>query len=240
MHRIILPFLSHGSATGSRIQLESEEARYLRTVLRMRPGQEVLVCGPGGRRVIAELADSSRGRAELELKKELPPVVEPPTGIILVQGLLKGAKMDLVVQKATELGVKEIVPVVCERSQVRSTRKAARWRKIALEAARQSGRPGVPGVSDASGLDEFLARFGSLRGYVFSESEAEGLALERIRSDRDIYLIVGPEGGLTREEVQAAVGRGLVPTGLGQNILRAETASIAAVSLVRYLMGEMG
>jgi 16S rRNA (uracil1498-N3)-methyltransferase len=240
MPRLILPLLPPDKTPGSILELKGAEARYLSTVLRMRPGLDVVLCGPGGRRVKAVLRDVSRGAVELELGEELPAAQEPANGVVLMQGLLKGAKMDLVVQKVTELGVKEIVPVVCERSQVRSTRKAERWRKIAHEASRQCGRAGVPEVAEPSGLMEYLGTSGPLRGFVFSEAVREGLGLEPVAGGSDIYLLIGPEGGLTSAEVGAASEKGLVPAGLGPNILRAETAAIAALSLLQHLMGRMG
>jgi len=170
--------------------------------------------------------------------------------------------MDWVVQKTTELGVREIVPVITERSQVRETRKAVRWRKIAEEAARQSGRSVVPEVHDPLELKEFLGRNefsrhgdaetrgrGEMKGFIFWE-DGGGSFNEAIKktsvspglpfTGSPVHLFIGPEGGYTKGEIAFAEEKGIQVVSLGRRILRAETAALSAVALVQFLLGDMG
>ena len=191
-----------------------------------------------GRRVRATVVRTMRAALDVEVKERLPVPEEPPGGIVLLQGILKGQKMDLVVQKATELGVKEIVPLITERTQVRETRKLGRWQTIALEAARQCGRPAVPAVHPPAEADLFFGEAEKLSGFIFWEEGGRPLGqAERLPEGRDIHAAVGPEGGFTGAEVEMALSRRLEAATFGPFILRAETAALAAVTLLRFLLG---
>jgi 16S rRNA (uracil1498-N3)-methyltransferase len=224
------------------VSVTGESARYLLSVLRVRKGSEVTLFDSLGRHFSAEVIGKSTGRVRLGSLRSLAPRREPRTGVLLLQGLLKGSRMDLVVQKATELGVSEIVPVVTERSQVRGTRKLQRWRKIALEASRQSGRPKLPTVHEPVGFSDFLESLGRpIHGFIFREEGGAPLGGGLMPwPGGDVYAAVGPEGGFTGEEVRMAEGRGFGAVTLGPLVLRAETASISALTLIQYLLGEMG
>jgi len=224
------------------VTIQGEEARYVLAVLRMKAGDELDLMDPRGSLHRARIESAGRSSLELRVLESLPPRPEPRTGVILLQGILKGGKMDLVIQKATELGVRRIVPTVTERSQVRDTRKLARWRKIALEAARQCGRAAVPEVREPVSIEDFFrAAERPLKGFIFWEEGGRPLSGGSLdNSGEDVFAAIGPEGGFTREEVQMAEGRGLAVSTLGPLVLRAETAAIAAVALVQFLMGRMG
>ena len=170
------------------------------------------------------------------------PDTEPSLQITLLQGLLKGDKMDLVIQKATELGVSEIIPVITGRSQIRETRKLERWRKIAQESSRQSGRVGVPAVHDTVDVDYLLARQPvPERGIIFWEEGGESLStiMGRFMGRKAIELFTGPEGGFSGEEVRALRETGFSVATLGRRILRAETAAVVALGIVQYQAGEL-
>lgn len=251
MPRIHLPALS---VTDNRIVLDSEKAHYLSTVLRCKEGDELTIFDGKGNcfRTVIERADKREVIAGV--LRHFPCDFESPVHIILVQALLKGEKMDWVVQKTTELGVREIVPVITERSQVRETRKAARWRKIAEEASRQSGRSVVPLVYEPVGLKEFLegsehVRHGSTKGFIFWEDGGISFneAVKKISvspgppfTGSPIHLLIGPEGGFTKGEITLAQEEGYQVVSLGRRILRAETAAMSAVTLVQFLLGDMG
>jgi len=147
--------------------------------------------------------------------------------------------MDLVIQKATELGVTEIVPLVTERSIVKETRKLKRWQTIAEEAAEQCGRAVVPLVRDPEKLNDILDGE-KVNGLIFWEGGGRALseAMGVIDRGRTVCIFIGPEGGFTASEVRKAEGQGIVRTTLGKRILRAETAAIAATSLVQFLIDE--
>lgn len=239
MPRIFIPSVPEAEIP---VALKGEEARYVLAVLRMRAGEELSLVDPRGGLHRARIERAGGSTLQLRVLESLPPRPEPGTGVVLLQGILKGGKMDLVIQKATELGVREIVPFVTERSQVRDTRKLSRWRKVALEAARQCGRAAVPSVREPVPMKDFFR--GSerpLKGFIFWEEGGRPLSAEPLKdSEEDVLVAVGPEGGFTKEEAQGAEGRGLTVSTLGPLILRAETAAIAAVTLVQFLMRRMG
>jgi 16S rRNA (uracil1498-N3)-methyltransferase len=239
MPRLFLPSVPED---GSPITLSGPEARYVLTVLRMRTGDGITLVDGSGAVCLAVIKGARAGSVSLEVTERLGAVREPPCGIVLLQGVLKGRKMDLVVQKATELGVKEIVPLMTERSQLRETRKLQRWRKIALEAARQSGRTVIPTVRSPIDIKEFFRTGeGSRRGFIFWEEGGEPLGTGGMPAPgEDLFSAVGPEGGFSREEVRLAEENGLKAATLGPLLLRAETAAIAAVTLLQFLGGRMG
>lgn len=136
------------------IKITGENARYLISVLRLRAGAELTLLDPEGSRYRARITKTARAGLEAKIMEKLLPEPEPAVGVILLQGILKGRKMDMVIQKTTELGVKEIIPLVTERAQIRETRKQGRWQKIALEASRQSGRAVVPAVRAPVKIEE--------------------------------------------------------------------------------------
>jgi 16S rRNA (uracil1498-N3)-methyltransferase len=223
------------------VLIAGEEAHYLLAVLRMKAGEELSLFDPSGRHFRARISRAGREGITAELLEELPPARDPARPVVLVQAILKSDKMDLVVRKSTELGVSRIVPVVAERSQVRSTRKGERWRKVAREAARQSFRTSVPGVDEPQGLAEFFGGAGSLEGFIFWEGGGSSLREARLKhSPNPLVIAIGPEGGFTEAEVSLAGRKGLEVKSLGERILRAETAAVAALAVVQFLLGELG
>ncbi len=224
--------------------LKDEKARYLATVLRCREGDHLVVKDDKGNAYAARIAGAARKEITIEILQGLDLNMESPLRITLFQGMLKGEKIDLVVQKATELGVSEIRPVVTERSQVRETRKLARWKKVAEEAARQSGRDAVPLIHEPVGFASLFDRSGPVQvgGIIFWEQGGKDLAvaLEGFRGEGMISLFTGPEGGFSEEEINTASEGGFVPATLGKRTLRAETAAIAAISITQYALGDLG
>lgn len=221
------------------VTLTADEARHLREVLRLKPGDEVSVFDGEGKEFRARVAQARREFAELELEKEIEPArPESPLRITLAVALLKGEKFDLVVQKATELGVTEFVPLITRyadiklRDEADATKRLARWQRIALEAAKQSGRALVPEVSLPSAV-----------GSVFSEqcllfSERGGHGLTRMETDR-ITAVIGSEGGWSDEELDQARQAGVDIITLGGRILRAETAAITVAALLQHRFGDL-
>jgi 16S rRNA (uracil1498-N3)-methyltransferase len=259
MPRIYLPALS---VTDNRIVITGEKAHYLSSVLRCKKGDELTIFDGKGNCVLTVIERADKREVIAEVLRHFPCDFESPVHIILVQGLLKGEKMDWVIQKATELGVREIIPVITERSQVRETRKAARWRKIAEEASRQSGRSVVPAVHEPVELKEFLGgsefcrrgdaetrRHEEIKGFILWEDGGVSLneAIKKLSVSpgypftvSPIHLLIGPEGGFTKEEIALAQEKGFQVVSLGKRILRAETAALSAVTLVQFLFGDMG
>src|SRR4030043_951990 len=155
MPRIYIPFTS---IHDNQISITGDNARYLVSVLRCKKGDELLAFDGKGNCLRTNILKADRKEVIADVLEKFTCHTESPVNITLMQGLLKGQKMDLVIQKTTELGVKEIRPVVTERSQMRETRKVARWRKIAEEASRQSGRSIIPIVHDPMEFKEFFSK----------------------------------------------------------------------------------
>jgi len=225
------------------ITIKDEKAHYLSTVLRCGRGDLLLIKDSRGCSYLSRITDVGRREVAIELleKQDLDP--EPLLHIKLLQGLLKGEKMDLVIQKSTELGVKEIIPVVTERSQIRETRKVSRWKKIAEEASRQSGRNTIPSISEPIGIQKlFIASVVPEGGIIFWEQKGETIreTIRRFAGRAEIALFTGPEGGFSEREIETASKHAFVTASLGKRILRAETAAIAAVSIIQYEMGDIG
>ena len=245
MTRLYLP-ISH--ITRKRLSITGDNARYLTSVLRCRAGDELIVFDGKGCCLKTKIVKTDRKEVVIEVLERVPCEADSPLHIMLVQSLLKGEKMDLVIQKTTELGVTEIIPVMTERCQVRATRKLDRWRKIAQEASRQSGRSVMPVIHAPVALESIFTTYSSqeeMCGFVFYEEGGIDLsqAAQQISSRNKslpIQIFIGPEGGFTREEIARAREKGLIVTSFGRRILRAETAAIAAVTLVQFLLGDMG
>jgi 16S rRNA (uracil1498-N3)-methyltransferase len=251
MPRIFLPLIR---IVDNRIAITGEKARYLTSVVRCRKGDDLIVFGGGADCFRTTISEISRQEIIAEVKEKFICDLESPVRIILAQALLKGEKMDMVIQKTTELGVTEIMPVITSRSQLRETRKLSRWKKIAEEASRQSGRNVIPVVHEPV---EFVSIFfdqASLFKAGLILYEENGMRLSKAEqalkhllngtatpfTDRGLLVVIGPEGGFTEDEIALAREKGLIVVSLGQRILRAETAAISAVTLVQFLFGDMG
>lgn len=223
---------------GDRGMLGPEARRYLADVLRLAPGAALEVFDGRGGRYPAEIGPGFEWVA-LGAREAAPPAA---VELALVVALAKGEKMDLVVQKATELGVARVLPFEAERSVVRleagkGEERAARWRRIAAEAARQCGRADVPEVSPPSPLARGLAVLApGTRAFVFHPG---GGRLEGGGAPASVAAVVGPEGGLTDAEVRACEEAGAVRAALGPRVLRAETAAIVAVALLQARFGDL-
>jgi 16S rRNA (uracil1498-N3)-methyltransferase len=230
--------------------LEADEARHLRDVLRLERGAEVFVFDGVGQEYRCEVKESARGLVRLNVVEEVEAArPESPLDLELAVALLKGEKFDLVVQKATELGARGIVPLITKQADVRlrderdGERRVARWQRIALEASKQSGRAVVPVVSAPRLFASLVeANVGGERWRVmFSEREGQEL-LETIKnvpaSAAAVTALVGPEGGWTDEEIRQARDAGWNIVTLGGRTLRAETAAIAVTALLQHLLGD--
>jgi 16S rRNA (uracil1498-N3)-methyltransferase len=238
-------------ATESRsVVLAADEARHLRDVLRLERGAEVFVFDGVGREYRCAVEECGRGAVRLSVLEEVAAAnEESPLGLELAVALLKGEKFELVVQKATELGVTGIVPVVTKQADVRlrderdGERRVARWQRIALEAAKQSGRARVPFVAAPLPFASLIAAEdgGEARRFMFSERGGRSLSetIDKRNASTKMIALVGPEGGWTEDEVTRARDAGWDIITLGGRILRAETAAIAITALLQHLFGDL-
>jgi len=218
-------------------------------VLRLRPGAKILLFDGRGGQWEGEVKSIGRGAVYVALTGERN-YVPMPLAVNLLQGLPKGQKLDLIIQKAAELGAAQVVVVACERSVVqldgeKAKGRLARWERIAKEASKQCGRPVPLAVKGVWSLSQALAMVGS-GGLSLVPWEEEGVrGLHEALSDqpappRVVNILIGPEGGLTPGEIAQAREAGFLSVSLGPRILRTETAGIAAISMVLYQWGDLG
>src|SRR5215204_84263 len=228
--------------TQQTVTLAAEEARHLRDVLRLKPGDEVYVFDGLGHEFRCEVSNVRRDSTELRIESEVDPAKpESQLQLNLCVALLKGEKFYLVVQKATELGVTKITPLLTRYADIHlrdasdATKRVARWQRIALEAAKQSGRAFVPAISVPVSFENALEIEGV--GVMFSEREGE--RLESLPAAGSITALVGSEGGWADEEIETARARDFHVVTLGGRILRAETAAIAVTVLMQHRFGDL-
>jgi 16S rRNA (uracil1498-N3)-methyltransferase len=233
---------------GSFVDLSSDEARHLRDVLRLAPEDAAFVFDGAGREYECAVNEIRRDSARLKVISEVSPArPESTLRLTLALALLKGEKFDLVVQKSTELGVTAILPVMTKLADVRlrdhsdANRRVARWQRIALEAAKQSGRAFVPRVSVPSEFSALLRRIEHDACLMFSERLGQSLdeAIKGVAGISSITALVGSEGGWADEELSRAVDLGWKIVTLGGRTLRAETAAIAVTILLQHHLGDL-
>jgi len=232
---------------GRQYDLEKEHLRYIKSVLRFRRGSTLILFDSAGAvcDAIIRKLDKEGIRVEVTGKRHIP---ADDIHVTLYQALPKSNKMDMIIQKATELGVRKIVPFLSARSVPRlapqgSQAKVTRWRKIALEASRQCGRTDIPEIENILSLEDMLgiSHDADCR-MIFWEQETERGIRHVLRDlcgpGTDTFsIIVGPEGGFTADEVERAVAAGYLATTLGGRILKVETASIAILTILQYERG---
>ena len=238
-------FVSADLINGNRVELDGERARYLGRVLRARVGDAIRLFDGSGREWTATIDAFGRDRVALTLGPVSQPATESPLAVHLVQGVSRGERMDFVVQKATELGVRRITPVLTDHSVVklpreRAARRRAHWQKVAESASEQCGRTQPPRVAAPLPLRLWL-------GEPQDESTrlllAPGAAIPLVQRDPPpggLTLLVGPEGGFSDAEIEAASHAGCEAVSLGPRVLRTESAAIAAIAIVQARWGDLG
>lgn len=225
--------------TGKAI-LNLEETRHLRDVLRLREGVEIRVFDGEGKEFLGAIGKISKSETLVEIIKEVTPsAFESSLDLTLAVALLKGEKFDLVVQKAVELGVAKLIPLNTKRADVKlkeSEKKLERWRKIALEAAKQSGRAKLMHIEKPSDFENFIETTSGTR-ILFAERN--GASFAEIQAAQQIIAVVGAEGGWEDSEIEAARAKGFQIITLGGRILRAETATIAFTAVLQHRFGDI-
>ena len=234
---------------GDEIEISGAEARHIQKVLRLKKGDEIVLFDGRGMEYWGAIKSQRLHRITVKIGKTSIPRRESPIDVILGQGLLKGKKMDYVLQKTTEMGVSAIFPFISSRTipilgGEGDERRWNRWKRIVVESAKQCGRTVPPSIEGTGDLGSVLEQ--PFHGFIkLILCEKEGLSLkERMReidSNAGKFLfLVGPEGGFCEEEISAAKGKGFTPVGLGPRILRSETAGVAMLSILQYEFGDLG
>ena len=227
--------------TGKTIELDDDNAHYARSVLRLKNDAPIILFNGAGGEYVGKVTEVSRKSVRVELEQHVERSVESNLKIQLGLGVSRGDRMDFSVQKAVELGVTSITPLITERCvvQFKDEKKSQRWQhwqKIIRHAAEQSGRTVLPDFSDVSTLNAWVTGQGGLK--VFLDPYAEKNLAQLSPENNSVTLLTGPEGGFSSAEREVAKAAGFIPVRLGARILRTETASLAALSAVQMLWGD--
>jgi len=237
---MICIFVSPDVLSAEEVKIAGSQAKHL-SVLRVKKGEIIKAFDGLGYKYDCKILHIKKNIFVVTKLNKVPCTAESPVSITLVQGIAKGDKMDLIIQKATELGVNNIIPLITDRSMVKHTTKVERWRKIALSAAEQSCRGKIPEINEPLSFDRFLEK--RHIGIIFyEEGKKRNLkhTLKNFKDSKDISLLIGPEGGFSKAEVDAAVEKGFIEASLGPRVLRTETAAIKAISIIQYEIGDTG
>ena len=230
-------------AAGGSLPLPEAAGRHVTKALRLGPGDALVVFDGLGGEYDATVARVSCGVVAIEVGAYRPVDRESALAVELGQGVCRSDRMDLVVQKATELGVCAIRPVLCERTVMkldpaRAGRRLAHWRAIAVHAAQQSGRTRVPDLDGVEDLETWLSRPGAGPG-IFLSPRATSSVSDLARPEGTVHLLVGPEGGLSPREAERARAAGFTELRLGPRVLRTETAALVALSVLQARWGDL-
>jgi 16S rRNA (uracil1498-N3)-methyltransferase len=244
-HRFFVP---ESSFDGELVRLSPEQAHHVCHVLRLRPGDAVVLLDNSGFEYDAALASAASHEATCRVTAKRPAGGEPTVQLTLFQSLLAREKFEWVLQKGTEVGVTRFVPVRTQRSIVRARRieekKLQRWRRILTEAAEQSHRGRIPQLEQEIDLAEAASRLKEFDCVLVAAPGAEAVSLKRALAPQggtlsSVALLIGPEGGFADAEVTQACQEGAVKIGLGPRVLRTETAAVVAAALILYELDQM-
>ncbi|HSW69208.1 MAG TPA: 16S rRNA (uracil(1498)-N(3))-methyltransferase [Gammaproteobacteria bacterium] len=227
------------------ITLDEAASHHLARVLRVSVGEEIRLFNGKGGEFSAIIQQINKKNVQIEIKKHIDREVESSLDIWLAQGISRGEKMDLTIQKAVELGVKKIIPLFSERCNVkldqdRSLKRLEHWRSIVMSACEQSGRNRLPELEMPQALDRWLPTVQADFRLILSPYAENTLKKLAVSSTARVVVLIGPEGGLSDLEISQAVGQGFLPLNLGPRVLRTETAGLAVIAALQGFYGDMG
>lgn len=242
--RIPRIFTDSALSPGARCELDDNAAQHVGRVLRMQTGQSLLLFNGDGQDYTATITETGKKRVEVEVADSQVNPTESNLQIVLAQTLSKGDRMDYAVQKAVEMGVTRIVPLTTERCDVklkgdREEKRLRHWQMVAISAAEQCGRARVPEITPVMQLGEWLSDASRCDLKLVLHHRTEQ-SLGSLTKPASVALMIGPEGGLTDEEIATAEHAGFLPVALGPRVLRTETAPVAALALCQWLWGDIG
>lgn len=226
----------------SHLEIAGEKSHYVTRVLRLQTGDRMILFDGSGSEWKAKIIDTKRNRLLLELEERATPDRESPINLTLIQSISRSQRMDLVMQKSTELGVTRIVPVfstntIVKMNEDKIEKKINHWRNILISASEQSGRTKIPDLISPIQLEtECLKRYKSDLSIFY---DTTGKDSYDANNPKDITAVIGPEGGFTEDEKQMAIDAGYMVMQSGPRLLRTETAPIMALSILQYLYGDL-
>jgi 16S rRNA (uracil1498-N3)-methyltransferase len=225
----------------SQIKLEGQQAHYLSKVLRLKANASLILFNGDGHEYKSLITEIDKNSITLEIQDAKPGNSESPLHSILGLGLSRGERMDIAIQKSTELGVSEIAPLFTEFSEVklqgeRLQKKLVHWQQVAISACEQSGRNKPPKVHPPQTLESWCSKIDSQLKLIFEPDADQGLPSEKAITQ--VALLVGPEGGFSKQELNIAAKNAFNAVRLGPRVLRTETAPIAALTSLQLLWGD--
>lgn len=234
-------FAPKDSFSDGSVALDADETRHLRDVLRLRVGEEISVFNGEGQEFRCTITAIGKKSSELSVVEEIEPAsLESPLEITVATTILNGEKYDLIIQKAVELGVTRLIPMNTIRCDVKlkdAVKRMDRWRRIAMEATKQTGRAKLMSIGEPAAFDQVLAENKGENIVLFSERD--GKDFSTITVDKKITALYGPKGGWDDVELELAAKHGVKIVTLGGRILRAETASIAITAILQHRFGDL-
>lgn len=236
-------YIDHEVSLNSAVTLDEEVSHYISRVLRLKLGDQIYLFNNSGSEFIANITDINKRTVITNVTDAIVDTNESPLQIHLAQVLGKGDKMDLVIQKATELGVTSITPLYSEHTVVknvadRSAHKLEHWQKIAIAASCQAGRNFVPNINTPAMLKNWLQECTSSTKLILHPDQS-AQHLKEINFSTDITILIGPEGGFSNNELQQAQQHNFININLGPRILRTETAGLATIAVLQALAGDL-
>ena len=242
--RIPRIFTDQPLVSGATIDLEESAARHLGSALRMQAGQALTLFNGQGGEYSASISEIGKKAARILVGEHQANERESPLNITLAIGLSRGDRFDFIVQKATELGVSRIVPLLTERTEVklkgeRRDKKVAHWQQIAISACEQCQRNRIPEINEPQPLAQWQGNSGDGPRLVLHHRSDIKLA-DMPAPDAAVTLLIGPEGGLSEAEIDAAISSGFQPLTLGPRVMRTETAPLAALAILQARWGDLG
>lgn len=235
---------------GKWAEITGEDVKHITKVLRLKAGDSVILCDGDNRDYDGTITKTDKDRVNVRLERSVKSVAEANVELTLYQSIAKGAKMDFVIQKGTEIGVHCFVPVISHRTvvNIKSGRdiraKQQRWQRIAMEAAKQSGRGRIPTVRAPVSFEEATIEMSGYNLAILTHGRAKDApiasVLDRGKDYRSIAVMIGPEGGFSDEEAEKALDKGIDVVSIGLRTLRTETAGIVVASILMYKFGDLG
>ncbi len=247
MHKFFVP---KQNIDGVNAIIHGEDVKHIYKVLRLKIGDKVSVNNCEGSEYLGEITLIDKKSVNINLLEERPINNESPVEVYLFQGMPKSTKMDLIVQKNTELGVKAITPIITQRVIVKTElaefKKMDRWNRIALEACKQSKRSLVPEINVPIEFDNLLEQLKHMDLVVVPYENEQGYGIKKLmnniekKSVSKVAIVIGPEGGFEDSEIHKLKELGASIVTLGPRILRTETAGFACLTLIMYELGDLG
>ncbi|MGH4050989.1 MAG: 16S rRNA (uracil(1498)-N(3))-methyltransferase [Clostridium sp.] len=247
MHKFFVP---KGNIDGKHAVINSEDVKHIYRVLRLQVGDKISVNNSEGKEYLGEITSIDKKEVNINILEESAINNESPVEVYLFQGLPKSTKMDLIVQKNTEIGIKAITPIITKRvegkTELKDFKKVDRWNKIALEASKQSKRSLVPQINAPIEFELLIQQLEHMDLVVVPYENQEGYGIKKLTQNiekkniNNVAIVIGPEGGFEEDEILKLKEIGAEIVTLGPRILRTETAGFVCLSLIMYELGDLG